>query len=55
MIRVFKIDSSFDYPHQGHDMRNPDFVTFEQQKLRPADASAQSDQHLCHLLSSEQV
>ena len=34
----------------GYDGRNPYFVACEQQRRRPACASAQSDQRLCHSL-----
>ena len=34
----------------GLDARNPDFVTYEQQKRRPACAPAQFDQRLCYSL-----
>ena len=33
--------------------RNPDFVTCEQQRPRPAGAFAQSDQRLCYSLSEK--
>ena len=37
----------------GLDVRKPDCVTCKQQRCRPAPASAQSDQHLCCLLSGK--
>ena len=40
-----------DRSHMGLDERQMGFVAFKQQKCRPACASAQSDQRLCHLLS----
>ena len=36
--------------HMGLDVRNPDFAACEQQRCRPACASAQSDQHLYYSL-----
>ena len=39
--------------NMGPDARKPDFVACEQQRCRTACAYAQSDQHLCFLLSGK--
>ena len=39
--------------HMGLDARNQDFVACEQQRRRPACASAQSGQRLCYALSEK--
>ena len=41
--------------HIGLDARSPDFVACEQQRRRPACASAQSDLRLCYSLSKSRV
>ena len=39
--------------HTGLDVRNPDFVAWEQQRRRPACMSMQSAQRLCYSLSKK--
>ena len=41
--------------HMGLNMRNRDFVACEQQRRRPACASAQTDQPLCYSLSEKAI